>query len=380
MKRVFTERLRGVVLARQYLMMEYDCPKTVKDAAVKITPGLQAPTISPLDDDNWVAVRSMVKRTKANRVMDQLAALGAQGHPHHRHPLVPRAQDERARTDLQGSGPARVGRRHPVPRRAERLVAAPRARRPRVRPEVAGAARAADRGPDRVQGAGEPAQLRLVRGVAQLLGAGQVQQPQLGGHHPAQAQQRQRVELHLEQRACLGDGARRTAGLVVDHADRGAVRTAAVDPVDVPAQQQPRLQLDLDEQLPGLGFEQPRVFEGEVGVEERLGAREPARDLRTRGLGGRRVIVGGRAGRSSARVGGPCRRRARPRRRTARRGAGGRRRTAAPRPGATSARAACGVRCSAGSRNSRSSTACTSVPRACAGLGTSGSRSIARKR
>ena len=77
MKRVFTERLRGVVLARQYLMMEYDCPKTVKDAAVKITPGLQAPTISPLDDDNWVAVRSMVRRNKANRVMDQLAALGA---------------------------------------------------------------------------------------------------------------------------------------------------------------------------------------------------------------------------------------------------------------------------------------------------------------
>jgi ATP phosphoribosyltransferase len=77
MKRVFTERLRGVVLARQYLMMEYDCPKSVKDAAVKITPGLQAPTISPLDDDAWVAVRSMVKRNKANKVMDQLAALGA---------------------------------------------------------------------------------------------------------------------------------------------------------------------------------------------------------------------------------------------------------------------------------------------------------------
>jgi ATP phosphoribosyltransferase len=77
MKRVFTERLRGVVLARQYLMMEYDCPKSVKDQAVKITPGLQAPTISPLADDNWVAVRSMVRRKAANRVMDQLAALGA---------------------------------------------------------------------------------------------------------------------------------------------------------------------------------------------------------------------------------------------------------------------------------------------------------------
>ena len=77
MKRVFTERLRGVVLARQYLMMEYDCPKTVKDQAIRITPGLQAPTISPLADDKWVAVRSMVKRTAANRVMDELAALGA---------------------------------------------------------------------------------------------------------------------------------------------------------------------------------------------------------------------------------------------------------------------------------------------------------------
>jgi ATP phosphoribosyltransferase len=77
MKRVFTERLRGVVLARQYLMMEYDCPKSVKDQAVRITPGLQAPTISPLADESWVAVRSMVRRKAANRVMDQLAALGA---------------------------------------------------------------------------------------------------------------------------------------------------------------------------------------------------------------------------------------------------------------------------------------------------------------
>lgn len=77
MKRVFTERLRGVVLARQYLMMEYDCPLSKQDQAVQITPGLQAPTISPLADKSWVAVRSMVKRNAANRVMDQLAAMGA---------------------------------------------------------------------------------------------------------------------------------------------------------------------------------------------------------------------------------------------------------------------------------------------------------------
>ncbi|HXV92762.1 MAG TPA: ATP phosphoribosyltransferase [Pseudonocardia sp.] len=76
-KRVFVERLRGVVLARQYLMLDYDCPIALKDQAVTITPGLQAPTISPLADDEWVAVRAMVKRSVANRVMDELAALGA---------------------------------------------------------------------------------------------------------------------------------------------------------------------------------------------------------------------------------------------------------------------------------------------------------------
>ena len=143
-------------------------------------------------------------------------------------------------------------------------------------------ARGADRRPDRLQGAGEAAELGLVRDVVQHLGAGQVQQPQLGRHHAAQDQQRQRVELHLEQRPRLGDRPGRAAGLVVDHPDRGAVRPRAVDPIDVPAQQQPRLQLDLDEQLPGLRFEQARVLEGEVGVEQPPGARQPGL-----GVGGR---------------------------------------------------------------------------------------------
>ena len=138
----------------------------------------------------------------------------------------------------------------------------------------------------------------LVRGVVQRLGAGQVQQPQLGRHHAAQAQQRQRVELHLEQRPRLGDRAGRAAGLVVDHPDRGAVRRRAVDPVDVPAQQQPRLQLDLDEQLPGLGFEQARVLEGEVGVEQPLGARQP-------GLGPPSGLVGLDGRRRTARPASP---------------------------------------------------------------------------
>lgn len=70
-------RVQGVVFAQQYLMLDYDCPKSVLDEAVKVTPGLESPTLSPLADQNWVAVRAMVPRKGHNAVMDELADLGA---------------------------------------------------------------------------------------------------------------------------------------------------------------------------------------------------------------------------------------------------------------------------------------------------------------
>lgn len=70
-------RLQGVLVARQYVMMDYDLPAELIEAASKITPGLESPTISPLRDKNWVAVRSMVKRAGMNHVMDELYAMGA---------------------------------------------------------------------------------------------------------------------------------------------------------------------------------------------------------------------------------------------------------------------------------------------------------------
>ncbi|RZT86357.1 ATP phosphoribosyltransferase [Pseudonocardia sediminis] len=76
-KAIFAERLRGVVLAREYLMMDYDCPKGLLPEAEKIAPGLQAPTVSPLYKEGWVAVRTMVPTKDTNRVMDKLARLGA---------------------------------------------------------------------------------------------------------------------------------------------------------------------------------------------------------------------------------------------------------------------------------------------------------------
>lgn len=70
-------RVQGVVFAQQYLMLDYDCPRVLLDEAVRITPGLESPTVSPLADENWVAVRAMVPRKEHNDAMDKLADLGA---------------------------------------------------------------------------------------------------------------------------------------------------------------------------------------------------------------------------------------------------------------------------------------------------------------
>ncbi|HWD02443.1 MAG TPA: ATP phosphoribosyltransferase [Amycolatopsis sp.] len=70
-------RLRGVVFAQQYMMLDYDCPRTLLDQAIAITPGLESPTVAPLAEPDWVAVRAMVPRKEVNRIMDELAETGA---------------------------------------------------------------------------------------------------------------------------------------------------------------------------------------------------------------------------------------------------------------------------------------------------------------
>ncbi|GGH35812.1 ATP phosphoribosyltransferase [Microbacterium album] len=70
-------RLRGVMVARQYVMVDYDLPAALVDRAVEIASGIESPTISPLRDPEWVAVRVMVPRKGVNRVMDELYELGA---------------------------------------------------------------------------------------------------------------------------------------------------------------------------------------------------------------------------------------------------------------------------------------------------------------
>jgi ATP phosphoribosyltransferase len=74
---VLVRRLQGVLVARQYVLMDYDCPVDLVEKACAITPGLESPTVSPLHDRGWVAVRAMVRRDSTNQVMDDLWALGA---------------------------------------------------------------------------------------------------------------------------------------------------------------------------------------------------------------------------------------------------------------------------------------------------------------
>lgn len=75
----FIRRLQGVIVARSYVMVDYDIRAELIDQASAITPGLESPTISPLRDDRWVAVRVMVSRSEVHRVMDELYALGGRG-------------------------------------------------------------------------------------------------------------------------------------------------------------------------------------------------------------------------------------------------------------------------------------------------------------
>jgi ATP phosphoribosyltransferase len=70
-------RLQGVLVARQYVLVDYDITTDKVDAACAITPGLESPTVSPLHEAGWVAVRAMVPRADAHRIMDELWELGA---------------------------------------------------------------------------------------------------------------------------------------------------------------------------------------------------------------------------------------------------------------------------------------------------------------
>ena len=70
-------RMQGVLVAREYVIFDYDCPADLVAQASAITPGIESPTISPMRDTDWVAVRSLVLANEINAKMDELYELGA---------------------------------------------------------------------------------------------------------------------------------------------------------------------------------------------------------------------------------------------------------------------------------------------------------------
>jgi ATP phosphoribosyltransferase len=74
---LITNRIRGVIAAKKYILLNYNVPRSMLPEVVKITPGKRAPTVSPLEGAEWVAVSAMVERKSAAHVMDQLENKGA---------------------------------------------------------------------------------------------------------------------------------------------------------------------------------------------------------------------------------------------------------------------------------------------------------------
>ncbi|WP_439032917.1 ATP phosphoribosyltransferase [Gordonia terrae] len=76
-ERQFVARVQGVVFGQQYVMIDYDCPRSLLEKASALTPGLESPTVAPMADPDWVAVRAMVPRKDHQNLMDELSELGA---------------------------------------------------------------------------------------------------------------------------------------------------------------------------------------------------------------------------------------------------------------------------------------------------------------
>lgn len=77
--RSFIERLKGIVVAREYVIVEYDVSEALLEKACLITPGIESPTIAPLSKKGWVAVKAMARQHEINQIMEELITLGAKG-------------------------------------------------------------------------------------------------------------------------------------------------------------------------------------------------------------------------------------------------------------------------------------------------------------
>ncbi|EDK45920.1 ATP phosphoribosyltransferase (ATP-PRTase) (ATP-PRT) [Lodderomyces elongisporus] len=80
--KMIDQRIQGVLAAQEFVLCNYNAPKSIMTKCLEITPGKRSPTISTLEkhfeeEEDWVAISSMVPRKKIGDVMDRLKAAGA---------------------------------------------------------------------------------------------------------------------------------------------------------------------------------------------------------------------------------------------------------------------------------------------------------------
>lgn len=76
------QRFEGLMAAQKYVLCNYNAPRSILSTVLQITPGRRSATISALEkksDENeeWVAVSSMVEKKKISDIMDDLKKAGA---------------------------------------------------------------------------------------------------------------------------------------------------------------------------------------------------------------------------------------------------------------------------------------------------------------
>lgn len=71
-------RFAGVIAAKKFVYVSYNIKRESLGKALEITPGRRAPTVSPLDEEGWVAVSAMTARKGMAAVMDRLESVGAE--------------------------------------------------------------------------------------------------------------------------------------------------------------------------------------------------------------------------------------------------------------------------------------------------------------
>ena len=76
---ILKSRIEGRLVAYNFMMVEYDVPAAILAEASKITPGLESPTVAPLQAEGWYSVKAMIRKREAHHIMDQLSKLGCKG-------------------------------------------------------------------------------------------------------------------------------------------------------------------------------------------------------------------------------------------------------------------------------------------------------------